>query len=193
MSRSWLDVPFADKDAAKACGARWDPAARRWYAPRSGMPALTRWAARPALPPLLPGEDRDYGAGLFVDLVPSSCWFTAGRTCISDQDWARVRRLVTGRAGRQCEACGRGPDREHGRWMEAHERWEYDSATRIQRLRCLICLCTDCHLATHYGYAQTQGRDAAAFRHLCTVTGMTEGEAGGMWRALSRCGPPGPG
>ena len=32
--RTWLDVPYAEKEEAKAQGARWDPAARRWYAPR---------------------------------------------------------------------------------------------------------------------------------------------------------------
>jgi hypothetical protein len=26
--RVWLDVPFAEKDQAKALGARWDPQAR---------------------------------------------------------------------------------------------------------------------------------------------------------------------
>src|SRR5512142_862323 len=39
-TRLWLDVPFSDKDAAKSLGARWDQAARRWYAPR---PAWPRW------------------------------------------------------------------------------------------------------------------------------------------------------
>jgi hypothetical protein len=40
MERSWLDVPFGDKDEAKAAGARWDPQARRWYAPQPGMDCL---------------------------------------------------------------------------------------------------------------------------------------------------------
>lgn len=40
------------------------------------MKDLARWAALPDIPDLLPGEDRSFGSGLFVDLVPSSCWFT---------------------------------------------------------------------------------------------------------------------
>jgi hypothetical protein len=32
-SRTWLDVPFAEKDQAKAAGARWDPHAKRWHDP----------------------------------------------------------------------------------------------------------------------------------------------------------------
>lgn len=67
MGRSYLDVPYAEKDAAKALGARWDPTARRWYDPRPPSPGLDRWTARPEVPELLPGEDRTFGSGLFVD------------------------------------------------------------------------------------------------------------------------------
>jgi hypothetical protein len=61
--------------------ARWDQAARRWYDPRptatgAVRPGLAGWAARPEVPDLLPGEDRDFGSRLFVDMVPDSCWFT---------------------------------------------------------------------------------------------------------------------
>lgn len=171
--RHWLDVPFSENSQAKACGARWDPAARRWYAPRPGIPGLERWAAQPDLPALLPGEDRTFGPGLFVDLVPSSCWFTNARSCISAQDWERVRRLVTTRAGRRCEACRRGEDRSQGRWLEAHERWEYDTRARRQILRRLVCLCTDCHSTTHFGLAQLRGEAAQALTHLRAVTGMS--------------------
>jgi hypothetical protein len=75
-ARVYLDVPYAEKDAAKTLGARWDQAAKRWYDPRPPTAGLERWAARPEVPELLPGEDREFGSGLFVDLVPRSCWFT---------------------------------------------------------------------------------------------------------------------
>lgn len=76
----WLDVPFGENDQAKALGARWDPTIRRWYAPTPAISDLARWVALPDIPDLLPGEDRSLGSGLFVDLVPSSCWFTNVRT-----------------------------------------------------------------------------------------------------------------
>jgi hypothetical protein len=49
----WLDVPFGEKDEAKAAGARWDWRAKRWYAPRPGMAELARWlpAHRDEAPP----------------------------------------------------------------------------------------------------------------------------------------------
>jgi hypothetical protein len=177
MTREWLDVPFSEKDRAKACGARWDPAAKRWYAPRPGMPGLERWAARPDLPALLPGEDRSFGPGLYVEPIPSTAWWTHARYCISDQDWDRVRRLVTTRAGRRCEVCGRAEDQVRGIRLDTHERWVFDIAARTQRLRRLVCFCADCHTVTHFGLAQIRGVDAQALAHLCTVTGMSEAEA----------------
>jgi hypothetical protein len=173
----WLDVPYSEKDHAKAAGARWDAQMRRWYDPAGHTPGLDRWAARPDIPELLPGEDRGFGSGLFVDLVPASCWFTNVRSCVSQQDWERLRRTITRRAEHRCEICGVDQDRAVGRWLEAHERWAYNEATGVQALRRLICLCTDCHRTTHYGLAQVQGHEADAFAHLLAVTGMTPAQA----------------
>ncbi|WP_392873811.1 DUF5710 domain-containing protein [Streptomyces sp. LN499] len=119
VERIWLDVPYAEKDQAKKAGARWNPAATRWYAPCEGMTMLEPWAAAPDVADLLPGEDRTLGNGLFVALVPSSCWFTNVRSCVSPRDWKRLRRMITrraggragGRAGMRCEAGGAGEDR----------------------------------------------------------------------------------
>jgi hypothetical protein len=97
-NRIWLDVAFAEKDEAKAHGARWDPTGRRWYAPRPGITALDRWQALPDVPYLLPGDDRDLGSGLFVDLVPSSCWFSNVRSCVDQRDWERLHPMITSRA-----------------------------------------------------------------------------------------------
>jgi hypothetical protein len=43
-AKLFLDVPFSEKDDAKALGARWDPKARRWYVP-DGIDAqlFSRW------------------------------------------------------------------------------------------------------------------------------------------------------
>lgn len=41
-SRLWLEVPFSEKEAAKAAGARWDASRRSWYAPRPNMSQLQR-------------------------------------------------------------------------------------------------------------------------------------------------------
>ena len=33
---TWLNVPYAKKDLAKALGARWDSLTKRWYCPMGG-------------------------------------------------------------------------------------------------------------------------------------------------------------
>jgi len=48
--RIYLQVPFAEKDEAKALGAYWDPEQRSWYIPpwADSAPLLQRWPRRPA-------------------------------------------------------------------------------------------------------------------------------------------------
>lgn len=171
--RIFLDVPFDDKAEAKRLGARWDGREKRWYAPSERVAAsCARWEAKPDLPDLLPGEDRSFGEGLFVDLVPSSCWFTNVRSCISQADWERLRRMIIKRAGDRCEVCRVREDRDDERWLEAHERWDYDEANQVQVLKRIICLCTDCHRTTHYGFAMINGDSDWVFDFLMDITKM---------------------
>lgn len=177
-TRIWLDVPYESRHEAKAAGARWDPQAKSWYAPRAGIAALAPWAP---LPELLPGEDRSFGNGLFPDMVPSSCWFTNVRSHVATADWDRLRKMVYRRAGNRCEACGAGKNHDARRWLEAHERWRYVHQPRsgryIQRLTRLVCLCTSCHQATHFGHAQLMGYEQDALAHLCHVNDWTPQQA----------------
>jgi len=118
-----------------------------------------------------------FGSGLFLDLIPASCWFTNVRSCVSARDWERLRTLVYGRAGNRCEVCAATVDRERQVWLEAHERWDYHHTSRTQRLRRLVCLCTRCHQATHFGYAEITGRAAQALAQLCAVNHWTRTDA----------------
>lgn len=183
VGRVYLDVPYAEKDQAKALGARWDPQSRRWFDPRPPTVGLQRWAGSADVPDVLPGEDRAFGNGLFVDLVPRSCWFTNVRSCVTQQDWERLRRPIFRRAGHRCEACGAAEDRAAGLWLDAHERWQFDDHTGVQSLRRLIALCKPCHLVTHFGYANVTGRTDEALAHLRAVTAMTQPEAWAHVRA----------
>lgn len=39
-----LDVPFAEKDEAKALGAKWDPDLRKWFVPEGiDLEDFTNW------------------------------------------------------------------------------------------------------------------------------------------------------
>lgn len=44
MERTYLEVPFKQKDEAKALGARWDPQRKQWFAePGTDLVGLARW------------------------------------------------------------------------------------------------------------------------------------------------------
>ncbi len=64
------DVPYSEKGEATTLGARWDPGGEALVDPKPPTPGLDRWTARPPIPDVLPGEDRTFGDGLFVDLIP---------------------------------------------------------------------------------------------------------------------------
>jgi len=101
--------------------------------------------------------------------------------------------MVVQRAGNRCEVCGAAPVPTQKLWTEAHERWEFDEFFRTQTLRRLICLCTTCHLSTHFGFAKTQGKERQAMAHLMRVNGWNAEEAAShingafrLWQKRSR-------
>lgn len=47
----------------------------------------------------------------------------------------------------------------------------------MQALRRLICLCSPCHLVTHFGYANVTGPSDEALAHLCRVNGWDQSRA----------------
>ena len=151
-----INVPYSEKDQAKALGARWDGEKRSWYVPdHLSQTEFARWF----VPEPIVVE-------LFVDLVPRSAWFSNLRSELTVAEWAACKTMIFRRAHYVCEACGgRGP--EHP--VECHERWEYDDRTGIQRLVGLVAFCPSCHEATHYGSARIKGRSREAKAHLMAV------------------------
>lgn len=114
------------------------------------------------------GEDRSFGGqGLFVDLIPISCWFTNVRSSIKPKEWEVLRQVLLNRAYHQCEICG--VKHTSQRPLEAHERWDYLDETHTQRLTRLLMLCKPCHRATHFGLAQKMGFGDTALKHLMKV------------------------
>lgn len=81
-----LVTPFAEKDAAKALGARWDPARKTWYVQNvadlapfqrwipAGAPAPKPPGARPGMPAPRPAIAAP-GAGAITEsvAVPTHC------------------------------------------------------------------------------------------------------------------------
>lgn len=76
MGKTYLDVPFAEKDEAKRVGARWDPAARRWYVPEGrALEHFSRW-----LPARFSPNIRSQRFWLMETVV--SCWKCGAGTVV---------------------------------------------------------------------------------------------------------------
>jgi putative DNA primase/helicase len=77
--RTWLAVPFPEKDQARAAGAKWDKEAKAWYAPEGAeLAKVDRWIPK-AAPELAAGASLDpkaefakaiKAAGLVLDGEP---------------------------------------------------------------------------------------------------------------------------
>jgi hypothetical protein len=189
----YLSVPYSDKDQAKSMGAKWNPAEKKWYAPNGEKSLIEKWGVN-VNPVILTGEDLTFGGNnLFVDLVPSSCWFKNARKNIHPRDWDRVREYVYRRTNYICECCGINT-KAKGIQLDAHERWDYNHDTQIQKLVRLIALCENCHSVTHIGLAGILGKRGDAMKHLKTVRKFTDLEceehikkAFELWSQRSKC------
>ena len=174
-----LNVPFAQKDEAKALGARWDKDQKKWYVPDhvDPLPFLERaeWTdpdyVAPPPPPQVPGHGPKWP--LYVDLVPKSAWFRNLRKALTDEEWTAARKKTAKAADYVCQIClCKGP-----KWpVEAHERWSFDEDSGVQTLTGIEALCPACHEVTHFGFARVRGREAEATAHLMAVNGWTEAE-----------------
>lgn len=192
----FIDVPYSQKDEAKAMGARWDSARKAWFIPDAlhaqdrghilcRFPLLKTDHDQPKGIPfamtrtdfVFPGEDRtfDNGVGqrLYPDMIPSTCWFTNVRSAVAPRHWSAVRRAILLRAGNRCECCGTSHGASHNGssiQLECHERWSFDVSTGIQTLVRLIAVCGPCHQVIHFGLAEVKGLRDETLAHFMKVT-----------------------
>ena len=170
-------VPHADKDQAKALGARWSTDFKLWYAadPRVAERMSAHWARTTPPQPVdvFPGEDRAWGnqVRLAVDMIPATCRNTGVKTCVSKDDWKRIQLGVLGRAHRHCEVCRQPADPQRKIVLEVQERWAYESG--VQVLKRLVCECTRCTLASQYGRALAYGHEPDTRKYLMEINGWT--------------------
>ncbi len=63
-SKTYLQVPFAQKEAAKALGAKWDPANKKWYIPaNTNITPFAKWYTTNAhTPPTTPKKTKAHTA-----------------------------------------------------------------------------------------------------------------------------------
>lgn len=133
------------------------------------------------------GEDRSFeGSTLFVDLIPSSCWFKSAESVVKAEFWPRLSRFLLERVDYTCECCQTKPtteedfplmDEKKPIHLEIHERYQYNFGKQQQILKRLIVLCSNCHLVTHYGKKGVSNEDEEkkiVLNHLMKVNASIE-------------------
>lgn len=112
---------------------------------------------------------------LTLELVPESAFNLNLRHYLPKEGWDHIRRIVYRENNYCCTICG-----VRCNPPSAHEVWDYinkDGVGTIQ-LRDVVCLCNNCHMLKHWGFAQIladQGRlDLDELRqHFCAVNECT--------------------
>ena len=101
---------------------------------------------------------------LNFELVPDSCWYSNLRTCLKQSQWDKLRKGAYAKAEGKCMICKAKTFR-----LEAHERWNYNDKTKVQKLQEIIAICHACHSVIHIGRTQLMGDEDKAIKHFIKV------------------------
>jgi len=109
---------------------------------------------------------------LSIEIVPEPLHYRSLRSVVSGSDWDVIRKKVYKNAGWKCQSCGASNIK-----CNAHEVWNYDDVKHIQKLIGFVCLCHDCHMVKHLGFAEVSGKFDDAFNHFRAVNGLPVNDA----------------
>ncbi len=120
---------------------------------------------------------------LDFEILPSGAWNNNLRTLFSKKAWDFIRKDAYARADGKCSICGRKVNR-----IEAHERWEFDKTSCVQKLMGVLAVCNACHTVIHIGRAQLLGLEDRAIKHFEKVNGCDyQGYISALKKANDRC------
>jgi len=162
-------VPYDDREKVEQLGAIKSKSPFYLVPDSKDIFTFAYWN-RPAIHPVINGEDRTFGNNwLYVDLIPSTCWYTNVRSNIDSVDWERLKEMCRQRARYCCEICGATSDYSQQQYLECHERYLFDKNTKMQKIIRFMCICSMCHKVSHFGLSQVQGKSEEALQHLMKV------------------------
>lgn len=88
---------------------------------------------------------------LTIELVPTTAWYLSlhqlYRRNGQASRWMKIKKELFEKEGQRCWICG--AENSH---LEAHEVWEYNAKTYIQKLAAIHHLCDMCHKIKHIGF-----------------------------------------
>lgn len=158
-----LCVPPWDEAQALNQGAAYDPEVGFYVPEHMLADDFYEWLPRkwryPGKPVLIP------------EILPVSSWEKNLRYILHQEQWDALRRYCYAAAGYRCEICGARASPH----LECHEAWEFNDATKVQRMRGLLCLDPLCHKAHHLGFANSSGMLKDVLEHIREVNHWNKG------------------
>lgn len=116
-----------------------------------------------------------------IELVPLTMHGFNVRSRLSKEQWTGICNVAHGRYSKRpqlCEICNEdGKNQGFTHSLECHEKWEYDSETKTQRLVGLRSICPLCHKVFHYGLAEKKGYGEKALNHFIKVNKLKPKQA----------------
>ncbi|WP_419901105.1 hypothetical protein [Kiloniella sp.] len=155
QKRIYLPVSADEYSMARDCGAKKE---REYLWVENGSSAMDKCSQFLPLAFQPQGHFR-----LDIDLIPSTSWGASLANILTESSWRKIREQVYRDHGLRCELCGARRASKHAQrvsrraCVEAHELWEYDEDNSTQTLKGFYCLCPDCHLMFHLGFANVNG------------------------------------
>jgi hypothetical protein len=170
MSSIYLNIPYKDRKIVKQLGGFWDATVKKWYCSEDNE-LCSLYDEYKEIEII--GEDRTIGGNkLYIDMIPKTSYFTNVRSIFNDCDWNLIRHHIYERVDYKCECCGK----KKLKYLEAHERWEYNEETKTQKLVRIIALCKLCHSATHYGHSRRTKNIDKINNHIKKINNYTDDE-----------------
>jgi len=167
----YLNIPYKDRKIANEYGAKWDKKLKRWYCEDDNELCSIYKKFPDEI--IIIGEDRTAGGNeLYIDMIPKTSYFKNVRYCFSNNDWDIIRNHIYNRVNNRCECCGV----KRSKFLEAHERWQYDYETNTQKLIRIIALCKLCQQATHYGHSKMKKDITKINEHIKKVKKINDEE-----------------
>ena len=166
----YINVPYKDRKLVKTLGGCWDNKLKKWYCEEDNELCSLYDEYKEIN---IIGEDREFGSNkLYIDMIPKTSYFKNVRMLFSDSDWNLIRHHIYERVNNRCECCGC----KRSKYLDAHERWEFNNETKTQKLVRIIALCRLCHSATHYGHSKRTKNMDKINMHIKKINNYTDEE-----------------
>jgi hypothetical protein len=101
---------------------------------------------------------------LNFELIPTGAWNFNLRTQLPKKAWDLLRQIAYQKADYKCSICGAKPKR-----LEAHEVWDFNKETKVQKLIDIKALCHNCHSVIHINRTIIIGEEDRAIAHFKRV------------------------